>query len=94
MRIEVLMRGQMGIASGGQDGTVAEDVLNAQQVDAGLQQMRRETVAQAVRGNLFFIPQSPTTCLRVFWTPPRSSGELALAAAFRPPRRLGNSSFG
>ncbi len=93
MRIEVLMGGQMGIASGGQDGTVAEDVLNAQQVDAGLQQMRRETVAQAVRVSIF-IPQSPTTCLRVFWTPPRSSGELAVAAAFRPPRRLGNSSFG
>ena len=92
--IALLVGGEMGIAGGGQDGAVAEDLLNGQQIDAGFQQMGGVAVAQAVRGDLFFIRQSATTRLRVFWTPPRSSGDLAIAAADKPPWRFGNRNFG
>jgi hypothetical protein len=37
--IALLVGGEMGIAGGGQDGAVAEDLLNGQQIDAGFQQM-------------------------------------------------------
>jgi hypothetical protein len=53
--------GQMGIAGGGQDAVVAEDFLDFQQVDTGFDQMGGIAVAQAVRGNLFFRPQSWAT---------------------------------
>lgn len=53
--------GQMGIACGGQDAVVAEDFLDFQQVDTGFDQMGGIAVAQAVRGNLFFKPQSWAT---------------------------------
>ena len=57
--------GQMGISGCGQDGTMAEDLLNFDQIDAGFDQMGRIAVAQTSRSNLFFIPQSATTVLKV-----------------------------
>jgi len=42
----------------GQDASVAEDFLHFKQVKAGFDQMGRIAVAQAVQGNLFFIPQA------------------------------------
>jgi hypothetical protein len=68
--ITLLVSGQMGIAGGGQDRAMAEDLLNGQQIDAGFEQVRGVAMAQAVRGDLFFIRQSLITRLRVFWTPP------------------------
>ena len=50
--------GQMGIAGGGQDAVVAEDFLDFQQIDSGFNQVGGIAVAQTVRGNLFFSPQS------------------------------------
>ena len=69
--------GQVSVFGGGQDGAVTEDFLHFEQVDARFDQMSCITVAQTVRGNLFFIPQSATTLRRVVCTPPRSSGLVA-----------------
>lgn len=52
---------EMGVAGGGQDALVAEDLLHLQQINAGLDQVSGIAVAQAVWGNLFFIPQAATT---------------------------------
>jgi hypothetical protein len=52
---------QMGITGGGQNAVVSEDFLNFQQVDTGFDQVSGITVSQAVRGNLFFKPQSLAT---------------------------------
>ena len=41
--------GQMGIARGGQNGVMAEVFLYLDQIDAGLDQVGRIAVAQAVR---------------------------------------------
>jgi len=57
--------GQMGISGRGQNAAVAEDFLYFEQIDAGFDQMGGVAVAQAARGDLFFIPQSATTLLRV-----------------------------
>ena len=57
--------GQVGVFGGGQDGAVTEDFLHFEQVDARFDQMGRIAVAQAVRGNLFFIPQSSITLRKV-----------------------------
>ena len=46
--------GEVGVAGGGEDGMVAEDLLDFQQIDALLDQVRGVAVAQAVRGDLFF----------------------------------------
>ena len=83
----VLLRaaGQVRVFGGGQDGAVTEDFLYFEQIDAGLDQMGGIAVRKAVRGNLFFIPQSATTLRRVLCTPPRSSGVVARQAAFKPP---------
>jgi len=48
----------MGITSGGEDTVVAEDFLHFQQIDTSFDQMCGIAMAQAVRGNLFFRPQS------------------------------------
>jgi len=55
------MGGEVRIFSSGQDTAVAQDFLDLQQVKAGLDQMGRVAVAQAVRSNLFFIPHSWAT---------------------------------
>ena len=51
----------MGVFGGGENRAVAEDFLNVKQIDAGFDQMSGITVAKAVWGNVFFIPQSATT---------------------------------
>ena len=53
--------GQMGVAGGGEDGVMAEDLLDLDQIDAGLDEVRGIAVAQAVWGDLFFIPQAAMT---------------------------------
>lgn len=73
---------------------VPEDFLDFEQVDARFDQMRGVAVAQTVRGNLFFMPQSWATWRSVVCTPPRSSGVVDKCADLRPPWRLGNSSTG
>ena len=69
--------GQVSVFGGGQDGVVTEDFLYFEQVDARFDQMSGITVAKAVWGDLFFIPQWATTLHRVLCTPPRSSGLVA-----------------
>jgi hypothetical protein len=44
------MGGQVGVFGGGQDGAMAEDFLDFEQVDARLDQVGRITVTKAVRG--------------------------------------------
>ena len=79
------MAGEVGVAGSGEDGMVAEDLLDFQQIDALLDQVRGVAVAQAVRRDLFFKPQSAATWRKVFCTPPRSSGEVAERAPHKPP---------
>ena len=50
--------GQVSVFGGGQDGAVTEDFLYLDQVNTRFDQMGGKTVAQAVRGDLFFIPQA------------------------------------
>lgn len=57
--------GQMGIADGGQNGVMAEDLLYLEQIDAGFDQVCGVGVPQAVRGDLFFRPQASITLCRV-----------------------------
>jgi hypothetical protein len=52
---------QMGVFGSSEDGVVAEYFLHLKQIDARLDQMGGIAVAQAVRGNLFFKPQSTVT---------------------------------
>ena len=53
--------GQVGVAGGGQNAVVAQDLLHFQQVNARLDQMGGIAVAKAVRGDLFFRPQATAT---------------------------------
>ena len=64
--------GQMGIAGGGKNGVMAEELLYLDQIDAGLDQVRCIAMPQRVRRDLFFRPQAPTTLCRLVCTPPRS----------------------
>jgi hypothetical protein len=50
---------------------VTEYLLNFKQINASFNQVSGITVAQAMRGNLFFIPQALTTLRMVTCTPPR-----------------------
>ena len=87
LRGELALFGEMGVAEGGEDGLVAEDLLYFQQVNARFNQMRGITVAQTVRCNSFFTrgaqeplrgkPQSRVTWCKVVWIPPRSKGVVA-----------------
>lgn len=52
---------EVGIADGGEDGLVAEVFLHFKQVDACLDQVGCEGMAQRVRRDLFFSPQLATT---------------------------------
>src|ERR1700675_844679 len=85
---------QMGIADGGENGVMAEELLYLDQIDAGLDQVSCITVAQAVGRDLFFSPQASTTLCSVVWTPPASIGVVALRAPSKPEWRLGNNSTG
>lgn len=55
------MGSQVGILCRGQDAPMTEDFLHLQQVNARFDQMGGIAVAQAVQGDLFFIPQACTT---------------------------------
>ena len=68
----------MGIFAGGEDTAMAENFLYFKQIDTRLDQMRGIAVTQAVYGDLFFIPQASTTIPKVFCTPPRSNGVVAV----------------
>ena len=52
---------QMRIAGGRENGVVPEELLYLDQIDAGLDQVGGIAVAQAVRRDLFFRPQTSTT---------------------------------
>ena len=45
----------------GEDAVVAQDLLDFEQVHAGLDEVRGIAVPQAVRGDLFFSPQEMAT---------------------------------
>lgn len=53
--------GEVGVAGGGEDRVVAEDLLDLDQIDAGLDEVGGVAVTQAVGGDLFFIPQEAMT---------------------------------
>jgi len=55
------MRSQVGISTGGQNTAMAKDLLYFKQINACFNQVGGITVAQAMRGNLFFKPQALTT---------------------------------
>ena len=86
--------GEMGVADRGENGVMAEELLYLDQIDAGLDQVGGIAMSKRVGRNLFFRPQDTTTLCSVVCTPPGSIGVVALAAAFKPPRRLGNNSTG
>ena len=84
-RLMLRLIGEMGVANRGQNGLMAEDFLNLDQIYAGFNQMRGIAMAQTVRRDLFFTLQASATLPSVICTPPRSSGVLALRAPFKPP---------
>lgn len=55
---ELTLFGEVGVANGGKNGQVTENLLYFEQIDARFNQMGRIAVAQAVRCNSFFKPQS------------------------------------
>lgn len=55
------MVGEVGVADGGEDGLVPEDLLHFEQVDARFDQVSCIGMAQAVWRNAFFKPQSRVT---------------------------------
>ena len=55
------MAGKVGVAGGGENGVVAQNLLHLQQVNAGLDQVGCIAVAKAVGGDLFFSPQETAT---------------------------------
>ena len=52
---------QVGVAGGGENGMMAEEFLDLEQIDSGLNQVGGITVAQAVWRDLFFRPQDAIT---------------------------------
>jgi len=72
------MGSKMRVFAGRQDAAVTEYLLNLKQINASFNQVSSVTVAQAMRGNLFFIPQALTTLRMATCTPPRSKGEVAV----------------
>lgn len=73
---------------------MTKDFLNIENADAGFDQVRGIAVPQAVRRNVFFIPQLWMTARSAFSTPPVSSGVVARCAFSRPPCRFGNNNTG
>lgn len=53
--------GEVRVTGRGEDGIVAQNFLNFQQVNAGLNQVCCIAVAKAVWGDLFFRPQARAT---------------------------------
>ena len=62
---ELALFGEMGVAQGGEDRLVAEDLLYFQQVNTRFDQMGGVAMAQAVWGNSFLKPQSWMTWCKV-----------------------------
>lgn len=85
---------QMGITDGGENGLVAEVFLYFEQIDACLDQVGCEGMAQRMWRDLFFTPQLAATWCSAAATPLRSSGAVAHAPLLAPPARLGNNSTG
>ena len=57
---------QMGVANGGENRVMAKNLLDLDELDAGLDQVSGIGVAQTVGRNLFFRPQDSTTARRAF----------------------------
>ena len=53
--------GQVGVAGRGEDRVMTQDLLHFKQVNVGFNQVGCVAVAQAVRRDLFFRPQSRAT---------------------------------
>ncbi len=85
---------QMRVFAGCQDAAVTKNLLNLKQINACFNQVSGITVAQAMRGNLFFIPQASTTLRIAICTPPLSNGDVAEKLPFKPALRLGNNQTG
>ena len=85
---------QVGIAGGGENGVVPEELLYLDQIDTGLDQVRGIAVAQAVGGDLFFRPQWPMTRASARCTPSAFNAVVVLAAASKPRWRSGKSNTG
>ena len=61
MGLIVGVAGQVGVAGGGQNGVMTQNLLHLQQVNPGLDQVSCIAVAKAVGGDLFFSPQLMAT---------------------------------
>ena len=57
---------QMGVASGREDRVMAEILLDFEEVNTGLDQVRGIAVSKAVGRNVFFSPHDSTTARRAF----------------------------
>lgn len=57
---------QMGIACSGEDRVMAENLLDLDEIDAGLDQVSGITMPKAVWRNVFFRPQDSTTARSAF----------------------------
>ena len=77
--------GQVGITNRRENRVVTENLLDLDEVDAGLDQVSGIAMSKTVGGDLFFRPQVSMTRLSARCTPSRSSAEVALAAALKPP---------
>ena len=76
--------GQMGIAGGGENGVMTEELLHLDQIHAGLDQVGCIAMPQAVGGDLFFSPQWPTTRASARCTPSAFNAVVVLVAACKP----------
>ena len=56
-----LVDGDVGVARGGENGVMTQNLLHFQQVDPGLDQVGCIAVAKTVGRDLFFSPQSMAT---------------------------------
>jgi hypothetical protein len=56
---------QMGVADGGENGVMTEELLYLNQIDAGFDQVRGIAVSKRVGRDLFFRPQVWTTLCNV-----------------------------
>lgn len=57
---------QMGVPDRRENGVMPENLLNLDEVDAGLDQVSGIGMSQTVWRNLFFDPQDSTTARRAF----------------------------
>jgi len=57
--------GEVGVAGGGENAVMTEDLLDLDQIDTGFDQVGGVAVAQAVGRDLFFSPHAPITRCKV-----------------------------